>query len=148
MRVLVVDDAKIIRDAFERILDIKKVKHRLVESGKEAIDKVKGEYFNLIFLDIVLPDIDGTEVLRAIREISPDTPVVMMTGYPVEAKIRDAIELGAVEYLFKPFNAEDIFRLIDEVSNEEGLKALPRLTSQQIRRTRNYPSGEKAKEAD
>lgn len=145
MNVLVVDDAKIIRDAIKRILEIRKVNHAIVKSGKEAIDKVKAESFDLIFLDIVLPDMDGVETLRAIKEISPDTPVVMITGYPVEAKIRDALELGAVEYLFKPFNKKDISRLLTEVSKETDFKAYPRMTPGEIRRSRRYPFRKKAK---
>jgi len=146
MNVLVVDDAKIIRDAFKRMLEIKKVKHRIAESGKEAIEKVKGERFDLIFLDIVMPDMDGIEVLRVVKELSPNTPVVMMTAYPVDAKIRDALELGAVEYLFKPLNKGDIFRLLDQVSNKRAFKAYPRLNTEWIWESRvHHPSGGKAK---
>ncbi len=145
MNVLVVDDAKIIRGAFKRILEIRKVNHAIVKSGKEAIDKVKAESFDLIFLDIVLPDMDGVETLRAIKEISPDTPVVMITAHPVEVKIREALELGAVEYLFKPFNKEDISRLLAEASKKTGFKTYPRMTTGEIRRSRRYPFRKKAK---
>ena len=115
MKVLVVDDDRHIRDAFKRMLEIKHYGHKIVATGDEAVREIKKERFDIVFLDIVMPGMDGVETLKAIKEIVPGIPVVLMTGYSVEEKIYDAIQFNDVEYLFKPFDITEIFYLLDKV---------------------------------
>lgn len=95
LNILVVDDDVAIRKLFERIL--KKEEHRVttVSNGKEAIKAVGKKPFDIVFLDVVMPEMDGLEVFKAIKKINSETIVIMMSGYPVEERIKEAIRLGS-----------------------------------------------------
>lgn len=83
-------------------------------TGYEAIEKVKENQFDLCLLDIRLPDINGVEVFLKIKEISPNTRVIMMTGFAVEELIEQAINNDAYACIHKPFDIDKILEIIDE----------------------------------
>jgi len=104
-KVLIVDDDKNVRDFLERFLKQKGyLSVQSVESGKEAIDIIGEQDIKLVLLDIKLPGIDGIEVLRKIKEIKQDTGVIIITGFPEEATAKEALKLGAYDYIMKPFD--------------------------------------------
>ncbi len=104
-KVLIVDDDKNVRDFLERFLKQKGyLSVQSVESGKEAIDIIGEQDIKLVLLDIKLPGINGIEVLRKIKEIKQDTIVIMITGFPEEATAKEALKLGAYDYIIKPFD--------------------------------------------
>ncbi len=111
LNILVVDDDVAIRKLFERIL--KKEEHRVttVSSGKEAIKAVGKKPFDIVFLDVVMPEMDGLEVFKAIKKINSEAIVIMMSGYPVEERIKEAIRLGATDHIEKPLNADKILTI-------------------------------------
>jgi two-component system OmpR family response regulator len=85
--------------------------------GQEALEMIHKEKYDLIFLDIKLPEVSGTEVLRKIREGKIQTPVVIMTAF---GTVRNAVEctrLGAVAYLQKPFTAEKVRHTLAEIAD-------------------------------
>jgi DNA-binding NtrC family response regulator len=104
-KVLIVDDDKSVRNFLERFL---KQKGYLwvhsVKTGKEALDIIKKEDIKLVLLDIKLPGIDGIEVLRKIKGLKKDTDVIMITGFPEETTAKEALKLGAYDYIMKPFD--------------------------------------------
>jgi len=104
-KVLIVDDDKSVRNFLERFL---KQKGYLwvwsVTTGKEALEIIQKDGIKLVLLDIKLPGMDGIEVLRKIKEISKDTDVIMITGFPEEATAKEALKLGAYDYIMKPFD--------------------------------------------
>ncbi len=112
--VLVVDDEKVIRDLFKRVLEVKGYSVTTVESGDQAVETIKKGFFDVIFLDIVMPGMDGVETLQAIREISKQKPVIVMTGFAVEEEVKNAFKLGAQDCLSKPFEIEEIIKAIEE----------------------------------
>jgi excisionase family DNA binding protein len=111
LNILVVDDDVAIRELFERIL--KKEEHRVitVDSGEEAIKAMGKENFDIVFLDVVMPEMDGLEVFKEIKKINSQAIVIMMSGYPVEERIREAIKLGATDHIEKPLNADRILTI-------------------------------------
>jgi len=111
LNILVVDDDVAIRELFERIL--KKEEHRVitVDSGEEAIKVMEKEPFDIVFLDVVMPGMDGLEVFKAIKKINSKAIVIMMSGYPVEERIEEAIKLGATDHIEKPLNADRILTI-------------------------------------
>lgn len=111
LNILVVDDDVAIRELFERIL--KKEEHRVitVDSGEEAIKTMGKENFDIVFLDVVMPEMDGLEVFKEIKKINSQAIVIMMSGYPVEERIREAIKLGATDHIEKPLNADRILTI-------------------------------------
>lgn len=75
-----------------------------VSTGKEALDIIEKHDIKLVLLDIKLPGIDGIETLRKIKEIKKDMQVIMITGFPDESTAKDALKLGAYDYIMKPFD--------------------------------------------
>jgi excisionase family DNA binding protein len=111
LNILVVDDDVSIRELFERIL--RKEEHRVVtvSNGEEAIKVIGKENFDIVFLDVVMPEMDGVEVFKEIKKINSQAIVIMMSGYPVEERIREAIKLGATDQIEKPLNADRILTI-------------------------------------
>ena len=108
MNVLVVDDKRVIGDFFEFTLGFYGHHIKVVHNPEEALETAKKEHFDVAFLDIIMPKKDGLDVLAEIKKIIPSLPVVMMSGYTVDEKRRQAQELGAVTCLKKPFDVTDI----------------------------------------
>ena len=83
-------------------------------TGKDALAKVQTSNYNLLLLDIGLPDMTGTEILRKIREINQDIIVIMMTGNPQLDSSIDSVNYGADGYLIKPVNDTDLVDIVEE----------------------------------
>ncbi|MCK4851602.1 MAG: response regulator [Candidatus Omnitrophica bacterium] len=111
-RILIVDDNKDFADVF---CDILKANDYMVEScygGAEAIEKMKKGAFNIMFLDIRMPEIDGIQTLKEVMRIQPDTTVIMMTGYSVDELVHKALEERASDIIYKPFEIDKVLSLI------------------------------------
>jgi two-component system response regulator AtoC len=107
-RVLVVDDEPVVRNGIQRALENRRMSTKLASRGQEALDLLEHQSFDLVLLDIRLPDMDGVAVLRQIRLRSPETAVIMITGYPTIDSAVHCIKLGALDYLVKPFRLDDL----------------------------------------
>jgi len=101
-------------------------------SGMEAIEKVKTESFNVAFVDMKMPGLDGIEVLRAVKRINPDTSVIIMTAYAtIETAIR-AMQEGAYNYLVKPFSLDEAELIVKAIIKYQELVAENILLRQQL----------------
>ncbi|MBA3065518.1 response regulator [bacterium] len=112
--ILIVDDDRGARLFLEKALE-KEYRVVSVASGSEAADKVKEKSFDVVFIDMVMPEMDGLETLHAIRNLRADTVEVMMTGYAVEDDIKRALDMGACAFLYKPFTRDDIRRVMKTI---------------------------------
>jgi len=117
-KILIVDDQKSICDTVSTILETEKYEVHTSNDGYEAIEKVKETSYDIAFIDIKMPGINGVEVLREIRKISPETTVVMMTAYAVEELIKQALDEGAHTCIYKPFDMEKIIETIKNVTEK------------------------------
>lgn len=115
LNILVIDDKKVIGDLFDFTLGYSGHAIMVVDNAKAALDAVGMHKFDIVFLDIVMPDKDGTEILQDIKKAAPALPVVMMSGYSVEDRKKKAQELGAVTCLKKPFEIDDVKAVVKEV---------------------------------
>lgn len=106
--ILVVDDEPIIRDILIRKLTSSGYKPVAVENAFEALDKMREKPFPVILSDIMMPGIDGIELIRKVRVLYPDTAVVMITAVSNANAAIEALKHGASDYLIKPFNLEEI----------------------------------------
>ena len=111
--ILVVDDLKSIRLTLGRILEDEGYKVVLAENGYQAIEAAKQSPFDLIFMDIKMPGINGVQAFREIKKISPRAAVIMMTAYSVEELVKEAIDEGAYAVVYKPFDIEKIVSIIE-----------------------------------
>lgn len=112
-KVLVVDDEPGALESFRMILEIKDYEVSTFSSGIEALAAAEKTSFDVAFIDLKMPIIGGLDVLKKLKEISPSTEAVMVTAYASEESQANAITLGAMEYLRKPFLMEEIFSLCD-----------------------------------
>jgi two-component system, OmpR family, response regulator len=114
-RVLVVDDTKNIRILLTKCLELDGYTVLTATDGQEALELFERDKFDLAFLDIKMPQLSGTEVLKKIREQKITTPVIIITAY---ATIKNAVEcthMGAVAYLQKPFTIEKVRSVLNEL---------------------------------
>src|SRR2546428_2455144 len=105
--VLVVDDDAAVRDALHLTLDRE---YAVMDAphGRAALSMVRSERVDLILLDILMPEIDGLEILQELKALEPDLPVIMMTAVKTVRTTVAAMKLGASDYLTKPFQEEEL----------------------------------------
>ncbi|MBC7242020.1 MAG: response regulator [Anaerolineae bacterium] len=123
-KVLVVDDDQEIGYMFQRLLGGPQTSVTIARDGYEALEMIKAEPYNLIFLDVRLPGMDGVQTLEEIKKLRPDSIVVMMSGYSVEEEIKRAMSLGAQDFIAKPFEDIDEIMTIEEVARYLSLHEL------------------------
>lgn len=135
-KVLIADDTKNIRNLLATCLEHEGFVVTDVSNGEEALEAFQKDVFDLAFLDIKMPKVSGTEVLRQIREIGILTPIIIITAF---ATIKNAVEctqLGAVSYLQKPFTTNRIKQVLVEIldlpSDQNIVDNLLQLSSEQI----------------
>lgn len=109
--VLVVDDEKIIRDSLKDWLQ-EGYNVTTAETGEEAIELIKNRDFDVLILDVRLTGKSGLQVLNEIKEIKPQTKIIIMTGYPSVELAVEAMKAGAADYIVKPFSPEQLEKLI------------------------------------
>jgi DNA-binding NtrC family response regulator len=119
-RILVVEDRESLRRMLARALQQEGYEVETAAGGGPALALLRGRPFDLVLTDLMLPDLSGLEVLRASREAQPRTPVVVMTGFGTVASAVEAMKLGAQDFLEKPVELDDLFRLAREWLGGEG----------------------------
>ena len=113
--ILIIDDEKNIRMTLEKSLTGEGYEVDSAINGENGLQKLKENEYPVVLLDMNLPGINGIEVLRKINELDFNTRVIMITGYGNVETAVEAMKLGAVDYLRKPFKPEDIGNLVEEV---------------------------------
>ncbi len=118
-RILVVDDDKAILRSFKDILQSEGYNVDTAETGQEALEKTDAQFFNLVLLDIKLPDIEGTELLAEIHEYRPQTMKIMVTGHASLENAVESVNLGADAYIMKPVKPKELLRVVEEKLKEQ-----------------------------
>ncbi len=113
--VLVIDDTKNIRMLLRECLECDGYDVTTASGGTEALGFLSHTEFDLIFLDVRMPEVSGTEVLRQMRQMGVSTPVVMITAFGTVKNAVECTQLGAVAYLQKPFTENRIRQVLEEV---------------------------------
>ena len=106
--ILIVDDEQVVRLSHLRSLATANFDATAVGSGTEALSLMECHRFDVVFLDIRMPDLDGITVLKTIKHRWPESEVVIITGYPTIETAKDAVKLGAYHYLVKPVSPKDV----------------------------------------
>jgi DNA-binding NtrC family response regulator len=111
-RILVVEDDTTIRVTLGEVLG--KLGHEVVEaeSGSEALERARAQEFDVVLLDLRLPDMHGLEVLKALREADAETIIVVMTAFPEVRTAIESVKAGAYDYINKPFDLDDLKELL------------------------------------
>lgn len=125
LKVLVVDDDQAICEFMETFLKKDGFEVKTMSSPKDAPDEIKVGGYHLVVLDLMMPEMDGVEVLERIRKVDSDVAVVIFTGYPSLDTAVKSMKLDAVDYLKKPFNPDEFRDVIDRVMRKKGLLRTP-----------------------
>jgi DNA-binding NtrC family response regulator len=119
-KVLVVDDTKNIRTLLTACLENEGYKVDSASDGLSALDQLQENNYDLVFLDIKLPEISGTEVLRKIRAAGINMPVIIMTAFATVKNAVECTKMGAVHYLQKPFTPNKVRSVLAELEGVNG----------------------------
>ncbi|MBU1743919.1 MAG: sigma-54 dependent transcriptional regulator [Proteobacteria bacterium] len=112
--ILVVDDEAAIREGVRRILAAEGYQAETSAGGRTALEKIQEQDFDVVITDLKMPGMDGIEVLKAIKILQPEVPVIIITGYSNVSSAVDAMKNGAFDYIAKPFSPELIIDKIQK----------------------------------
>jgi two-component system response regulator ResD len=133
-RVLVVDDEPIVREVLERYLHRGGFDVATAGDGRAALDSFEANHPDLIVLDLMLPGIDGLEVFRRIRDQRRDTGVIMLTARGEETDRVVGLDLGADDYIAKPFSPREVVARARAVLRRSGIGTAPRAPARDVLR--------------
>ncbi len=117
-KILIVDDEQKTREQLMRWLDHEGYKTEQAANGKEALAAIRRNNFNVVLLDLILPDINGFKVLEQLHKDYPDVCVIVLTGYSREESPAKALETGAFAFFEKPIHFENLINRIDAAINQ------------------------------
>jgi len=113
--ILVVDDSTSMGRSMALVLKENGYAVSTAVDGLEAIDRVKEKPFDITFMDVKMPGMDGVETYKKLKRIRPDTVVVMITAYAINGLVEEALEEGAYGAIDKPFDVDNVLTMIDEI---------------------------------
>jgi DNA-binding NtrC family response regulator len=135
-RILVIDDTKNIRMLLTKCLEHEGYQVETARDGQEALEMFSKSKYDLAFLDIKMSKLSGTEVLKSIREMGIETPVIIITAYATVKNAVECTKLGAATYLQKPFTAEKIRAVLSELMNQNEDNAISSKTEIMLEQSR------------
>jgi DNA-binding NtrC family response regulator len=134
-RILIVDDDETICTLLSFLIKKEGFEPLVAQSGEQALKTVRSETTDLLLVDIRMPGMDGMEVLRQVKELDPELPVVLITAHvDIQGAVK-AIKAGAHDYLAKPFDNHEVIRVIHRALAERELKLKVRQLSSQLQNT-------------
>ena len=113
-RILIVDDDESIREVLTAILRDEGYIVEAVDTGEKAIQATQQKFYNLVLIDIRLPDMEGTKLLTKMKDTIPKMVKIIITGYPTLQNAIEAVNKGADGYIVKPINIEETLKIIRE----------------------------------
>lgn len=137
-RILVVDDDTLAREVMQDILEMQGYQVTALEDPRRALEVASKDHFDLLLSDIKMPGMDGVQLIREFRKLSPETVCLLITGYASIGSAREAIQQGVFDYILKPFdsnklcisvfNALERKRLADESARVKDLSELHKVS--------------------
>jgi DNA-binding response OmpR family regulator len=112
---LIVDDEQRFADMLAKRLNLRGCNCRVCYNGRDALSILKKENFSLVILDLHLPDLYGSEVLRRMKKISAEIPVIILTGHGTEKDRQECLKIGAFDFMQKPLVIENLMAILAQV---------------------------------
>ena len=128
---MIVDDDEAILRNLEKILRLEGYETDIARTGFEAIEKTKTNFYNLALLDIKLPDMEGTELLKRMHETFPKMVKIMVTGYPDLENAIASLNSGADAYLIKPVSVQRLLDVVKQKLAEQ--KSVEEMTEEKVK---------------
>lgn len=113
LTILIVDDEERFRTTMGKLLKVHGLEPTIAGSGPEAIELVRERRFDVVILDVRMPEMGGVHVLSELKKIDPDVEVIIMTGYASIDTAREITKLGAYDYMLKPYVIEELVEKIE-----------------------------------
>ncbi len=140
MKMLVIDDEKIVLESCSRIFGSEGYQVVTTDSARRGLELATGGNFDVILCDWKMPELDGIDTVEMIDKRSPDSAIVMITGFPAVERATDALKRGAVDYLAKPFTPEEILSAVQKaIKRKEQEKARGSVDVEKIVRSISFP---------
>ena len=117
--ILIVDDEEVVRLSHLRSLEGGNCFTRAAEDGREALQVMEQDPADVILLDLRMPGLDGMDVLKTIKQRWPDSEVVVITGYPCIETAKEAVRLGAFNYLTKPLGPDEVMKAANDAITQK-----------------------------
>ncbi len=114
VNILVIDDESVICNACHLILSEKGYMVERQLTGKSGIDALKSGQYHIVLLDMMLPDMDGMDILKMIKKENPAVCIIVMTGYSTVSNAVKAMKFGAYDYLAKPFTDDELVSAVEK----------------------------------
>lgn len=137
VKILVADDEAMMRNLILKILETQGYQVTVVSSGDEALEKLKTENYDLLMTDVKMPGMTGFDLLKQVKAEWPGMAVIIMTGYGDAYSVKEALLLGADEYLSKPFKSQEVTMIVERAywrllsaRNMEKQEKLPQPTAE------------------
>ena len=115
LKILVTDDSKLLRKKLRGELEELGCEVIEAENGKEAIMQDLKEQPDGVILDIVMPEVGGIEALQVIKEVIPELPIIMLSSAGTTQKLKQTLELGALDFIQKPYGSEQIKQAVERI---------------------------------
>ncbi|MBI1937910.1 MAG: response regulator [Ignavibacteriales bacterium] len=107
-KILCVDDEDVILDSFRKILVLDGYSVDTVSAGAEAVNLIKTNHYDFVFTDLKMPEMDGVEVTKVVKNLRPDIDVIIITGYATVETAVECMKFGAMDYVQKPFTEDEL----------------------------------------
>lgn len=115
LRILITDDSKLLRKKLREELEKLGCDVLEAKNGKEAIMSDLTDQPDGVILDIVMPEVGGIETLQVIKEITPEIPIIMLSSAGTSQKLKETLELGALDFIQKPYTSEQIRQAVERI---------------------------------
>ncbi len=115
VKILIVDDDPIVLTSCKRVLEAEGFEVCMVPSADKALEVMKNKTFDILLIDVKMPERDGMYLMRAVKKQWPEVPIVVMSGYPTPETIAEGLKLGAEEFIAKPFTPDELLKIVRQV---------------------------------
>jgi two-component system response regulator PilR (NtrC family) len=137
-RILIADDERNIRESVSLILSEEGCETRLASTGKEALDLLNKEDFDILITDLKMPEMDGIELVKNCLKICPQTSVIIITAHASVESAIEALRMGAFDYILKPFDFDDLLLKVQRLINHKELALENQALRQEVEEKYNF----------
>ena len=117
-KILIVDDDQVVLSSCKRILESEGYAVSLTSSVKEALQMLEEKKFDILLVDVIMPEYDGMYLIGNVKTNLPDMPILVMSGYPTPETISSGLRMGATHFIAKPFTPDELIRAVHKALGE------------------------------
>ena len=137
-KVLFIDDDKQILSIVEQFIHRWGYNVTIISDGEQAIEAIQNDHYNVVFSDLMMPEISGLDILKQVKKLSPESEVVIVSGYGTIESAIEAMKLGSYDFLQKPINFDRFKILIDRIIEKQALKEENQLIRSRLKERYKY----------